>query len=74
MRIGHVINQVLAADAVKSGILVELIAGLRNPAQAEVGAQVLSLFLMGWALQHYYLDGKIWRVSKDSEVAEYLKV
>jgi hypothetical protein len=53
---------------------VGLIAGLRNPEEANVGAGVFSLFLMGWALQHYYLDGKIWRVSRDAEVAEHLKV
>ena len=53
---------------------VGLIAGLRNPEEANVGAEVFSLFLMGWALQHYYLDGKIWRVSRDSSVAKHLKV
>ena len=53
---------------------VGLIAGLKNPAEANVGAEVFSLFLMGWALQHYYLDGKIWRVSRDASVAKNLKV
>ena len=53
---------------------VGLIAGLKNPAEANVGAEVFSLFLMGWAMQHYYLDGKIWRVSRDASVAKNLKV
>jgi len=53
---------------------VGLIAGLRDPAEANVGAEVFSLFLMGWALQHYYLDGKIWHVSRDASVAKNLKV
>jgi len=53
---------------------VGLLAGLKNPAEANVGAEVFSLFLTGWALQHYYLDGKIWQVSRDASVAKNLKV
>ncbi len=47
--------------------LVWFIAG-----PAGVGAEVVALFLTGWSMHHYYLDSKIWRVSRDPYVAKSL--
>jgi hypothetical protein len=49
-----------------------LIAGVASPDSAGVGAQVASALILGWAMQHYYLDSKIWRVRRDPKLAEHL--
>ncbi len=51
-----------------------MMAGAQNPANLHLGERIFAAFLLGWAMQHYYLDSKIWRVSKDKEVRENLKV
>jgi hypothetical protein len=51
-----------------------MMAGVQNPAALHLGERVFAAFLLGWAMQHYYLDSKIWRVSRDKEVRENLKV
>ncbi len=51
-----------------------MMAGVRNPADLALGEQVMAALIVGFAMQHYYLDSKIWRVSKDRQVREYLKV
>ncbi len=51
---------------------IGMMAGIMDPATAGVGAEVVALFLTGWSLHHYYLDSKIWRVSKDQKIAKSL--
>lgn len=53
---------------------VGLIAGIARPDQAGIGAKVASTLFSGWAMQHYYLDARIWRVRRDPEVARHLSV
>jgi hypothetical protein len=50
------------------------VAGAENPTQRELGAEIVQWFVMGWAMQHYYLDARIWRVSQDKTVHDTLKV
>ncbi len=47
-------------------------AGIRNPADLELGEQVMAAFIVGFAMQHNYLDSKIWRVSKHEKVRKIL--
>lgn len=51
-----------------------MMAGVRNPVELHLGERIFAAFLLGWAMQHYYLDSKIWRVSRDKEVRENLRV
>lgn len=51
-----------------------LLAGVTSPASAGIGARVAATLFLGWAMQHYYLDSKIWRVRRDPSVSENLKV
>ncbi|HEX9654690.1 MAG TPA: hypothetical protein VGA99_13355 [bacterium] len=51
-----------------------MMAGVKNPAALHLGERIFAAFLLGWAMQHYYLDSKIWRVSKDKVVRENLRV
>ncbi len=53
---------------------IGMMAGITDPKTAGVGAEVVALFLIGWSLQHYYLDSKIWRLSTDRGVAKSLDV
>jgi hypothetical protein len=53
---------------------VGLIAGIARPERAGVGARVASTLFLGWAMQHYYLDAKIWRVRRDPAVARHLSL
>ena len=53
---------------------VGMMAGITDPASLDLGTQVFASFLLGWAMQHYYLDSKIWRVSKDKNLAKVLQV
>jgi len=34
---------------------------------------VVGASLLGWAMQHYYLDAKIWQVSKDERLRRVLR-
>ena len=51
-----------------------MMAGVRDPAALGLGEQVMAALIVGFAMQHYYLDSKIWRVRKDEQVRKYLKV
>jgi hypothetical protein len=51
-----------------------MMAGIRDPAALGLGEQVFAAILVGFALQHYYLDAKIWRVSRDRAVQRHLGV
>jgi hypothetical protein len=51
-----------------------MMAGVRDPAALGLGEQVMAALIVGFAMQHYYLDSKIWRVRKDRQVRKYLKV
>ena len=51
-----------------------MMAGVRDPAALGLGEQVFAAVLVGFALQHYYLDSKIWRVSRDRAVQQHLRV
>jgi hypothetical protein len=51
-----------------------MMAGIRDPAALGLGEQIFAALLLGFAMQHYYLDAKIWRVSKNRDVQKNLKV
>jgi hypothetical protein len=51
-----------------------MMAGIRDPAALGLGEQVFAAILVGFALQHYYLDARIWRVSRDRAVQKHLGV
>ena len=51
-----------------------MMAGVRDPAALGLGEQVMAALIVGFAMQHYYLDSKIWRVRKDKQVRKYLQV
>ena len=51
---------------------IGLVAGIVPPESAGVGAQVAATFFLGWAMQHYYLDAKIWRVRRDPSVEKHI--
>ncbi len=51
-----------------------MMAGIRDPADLGLGEQMLAALIVGFAMQHYYLDSKIWRVGKDRQVRQYLEV
>lgn len=51
-----------------------MMAGVRDPAALGLGEQLFAALIVGFAMQHYYLDSKIWRVSRDREVQKHLDV
>lgn len=51
-----------------------MMAGIIHPEKLKLGEQLFAGVIVGFALQHYYLDSKIWRVSKDKDVQKNLKV
>lgn len=53
---------------------IGIMAGITDPQTAGVGAEMVALFLTGWSIHHYYLDAKIWRLSKDREVSRSLNL
>ncbi|RMD98526.1 MAG: hypothetical protein D6814_07375 [Calditrichaeota bacterium] len=53
---------------------IGMMAGIKDPAKLGLGEQAFAAFIVGFAMQHYYLDSKIWRVRKDKEVAKHLNV
>lgn len=53
---------------------IGMMAGIRDPAALGLGEQLFAAMLLGFAMQHYYLDSKIWRVSRDAQVRENLGV
>ncbi len=52
--------------------LAGLVAGAPGSGGGSLGGQVVSAALLGWAMQHYYLDARIWRVSKDARLRRVL--
>jgi hypothetical protein len=70
-------------DIVKSGLArtldagvdgLGLVAGLARPEESALGANVAATLFLGWAMQHYYLDAKIWRVRRDPELRKHLRL
>jgi hypothetical protein len=53
---------------------ISMMAGVADPAELGLGEKIFAALLTGWAMQHYYLDGKIWRVNKDKTVSKNLNV
>jgi len=53
---------------------IGLVAGVVRPAGTDVGARVVATLFLGWAMQHYYLDAKIWRVRRDPGLRSNLHV
>ena len=53
---------------------IGMMAGIQDPTSLDLGTQIFAGFLLGWAMQHYYLDSKIWRVGKDKKLAKVLNV
>tara|TARA_Y100000588_G_scaffold208329_1_gene222264 strand:- start:248 stop:541 length:294 start_codon:yes stop_codon:yes gene_type:complete len=51
-----------------------MMAGVRDPAALGLGEQLFAAALLGFAMQHYYLDAKIWRVSRDESIRRHLDV
>lgn len=51
-----------------------MMAGVRDPASLGLGQQLFAAMLLGFAMQHYYLDAKIWRVNRDEDVQRNLGV
>lgn len=51
---------------------VGMVAGVVSPESAGVGAQVAATLFLGWAMQHYYLDSKIWRIRRDPTLEKNL--
>jgi hypothetical protein len=51
-----------------------MMAGVADPAALGLGEWLVAAMLLGFAMQHYYLDAKIWRVSRDRQVRQHLNV
>jgi hypothetical protein len=51
-----------------------LVAGLARPEEAAPGSRVAATLFLGWAMQHYYLDSKIWRVRRDPALGTHLRL
>lgn len=46
---------------------------LQHPEALGLGQRMFGLFLMGWGLQHYFLDGFIWRKKREPRLAAALE-
>lgn len=53
---------------------ISMMAGVMDPSELGLGEKIFAAFLTGWAMQHYYLDARIWRVRRDKMVRENLHV
>lgn len=53
---------------------LSMMAGVTDPSKLNLGEKMFAALITGWAMQHYYLDSKIWRVRKDKMVQKNLKV
>ena len=51
-----------------------VMAGIQDPSALGLGEQLFAAAIVGFALQHYYLDARIWRVSRDADVRAHLRV
>ena len=52
--------------------LAGLVAGAPGDGGGGLGGQIAGAALLGWAMQHYYLDARIWRVSSDRRLRRVL--
>ena len=64
----------LAIANVMDGALRHVFAFLDHNAGVALGLQVLAAFITGARLHHFYVDSKIWRVSKSAALAKNLNV
>jgi len=53
---------------------IAMMAGIADPAKLNLGEKLFAAMISGWAMQHYYLDAKIWRVRRDAMVRKGLGV
>jgi hypothetical protein len=53
---------------------ISMMAGVADPADLGLGEKLFAALLTGWAMQHYYLDAKIWRVRRDKTLRDNLNV
>jgi hypothetical protein len=53
---------------------IAMMAGIVDPAKLNLGEKIFAALISGWAMQHYYLDSKIWRVRRDAMVRKGLGV
>ncbi len=53
---------------------ISMMAGVADPAKLQLGDKVFAALITGWAMQHYYIDSKIWRVRSDKLVQKNLNV
>jgi len=53
---------------------IAMMAGVVDPAKLNLGEKIFAGMISGWAMQHYYLDAKIWRVRRDAMVRKGLGV
>jgi hypothetical protein len=51
---------------------IAMMAGIVDPSKLNLGEKVFAAMISGWAMQHYYLDSKIWRVRRDAMVRKGL--
>jgi hypothetical protein len=53
---------------------IAMMAGVVDPSKLNLGEKIFAGMISGWAMQHYYLDAKIWRVRRDAMVRKGLGV
>jgi hypothetical protein len=53
---------------------IAMMAGIVDPSKLNLGEKIFAATLSGWAMQHYYLDSKIWRVRRDAMVRKGLGI
>jgi len=53
---------------------IAMMAGIVDPSKLNLGEKIFAAMISGWAMQHYYLDSKIWRVRRDAMVRKGLGV
>lgn len=53
---------------------LSMMAGVADPTKLQLGEKIFAAMIIGWAMQHYYLDSKIWRVRSDKMVQKNLKL
>ncbi len=61
-------------DPLRDPLATLEVGGLAIPLTLELLVIASWALIVGFAMQHYYLDSKIWRVRKDKQVRKYLKV
>jgi hypothetical protein len=64
----ELVKSVLARTLDASFVGLGLVAGTARPEAAGLGARMAATLFFGWAMQHYYLDSKIWRVRRDPKL------